>query len=102
MGPCRCRSRGWPVTTRSPGSLVGGSPGPRRRTASGASPQAARPEARTSCSGRTGAVVGVAGVGEVSLPDGVEREVVELPLVGFGLGDGLRVAATQTVVTLAG
>ena len=49
-----------------------------------------------------GAVVGVAGVGEVSLLDRVEREVVELVLVRLGLGDGQRAPILQALVAFAG
>ena len=50
----------------------------------------------------TRAVVGVAGVREVALLDRVEREVVELVLVGLGLGDGDGLPAAQALVALAG
>ena len=50
----------------------------------------------------TRAVVGVAGMGEVVLLDRVQREVVELVLVGFGLGDGVGLPTVKSLVTLAG
>src|SRR5437588_3775493 len=50
---------------------------------------------------RARAVVGVAGVREVAFFERVESEVVELVLVGLGVGHSIGVAATQALVALA-
>ena len=44
----------------------------------------------------------MAGVGEVSLLEGVAVEVIELVFLGFGLGDSVGLPAVESLVTLTG
>ena len=88
------------LTGRSRRPRARGSPGPRRLRCQALGGELLGQKREHRALQGASVVVGVGGVGEVVFLDGVEGEVVELVLVGFGPGDGVRVPTVKSLVTL--